>query len=174
MSIAAASKVKTAPSPASSGNTLSVDTNTFDRFPTPPFTALVWDPDLIPALGENAEEVEVTGVDEDDWTITRAAVGLRASIEVGWSIALVRTMLTYDLDEVVTLSHTFETANPPYTIHTRAPDGVGGSALATDAGAGVATYSFDPDKSGVWFYRFSDLNEVGPERDFYVRHSDVR
>lgn len=173
MSIAAASKVRVAPSPASSGTTISVDDDTFDRFPDPPFDALVWEPNEIPDLGRNAEEVVVTVMDEDDWTITRAAAALRASIEVDWEIAALRERTSYARDEVVALSHAFTGANPPYSIHTRAPDGVAGSAVATNAGGGTATYSFDPDKSGVWFYRFSGLTEVGPERDFYVRHSNV-
>ncbi len=173
MSIAAASKVKTAPSPASSGTTLSVDDDTFDRFPDPPFDALAWKGGSVPDIGVDAEEIVVSVMNEDDWTITRAAAGSRASIEVGWLVAALRERSSYSRDVTVTLTHTFTTANPPYTIHTRAPDGAAGSAFATNSGGGTATYSFDPDKSGVWFYRFSDLDEVGPERDFYVRHTAV-
>lgn len=174
MAYAAVSKINTPPSPALSGTTLSVDEDTGPRYPDVPFDALVWPGDAIPSLGVDAEEVTVTSVVDDDFVIARATdVSQRVEILEDWSIAALRSFDSFNLDEAVSLEYTFAISNPPYHIHTRAPDGVAGSAVAMNAGGGTATYSFDPDKAGTWYYRFAGLSEEGPDSAFYVRHSSA-
>ena len=174
MSYAPVSHIITAPSPGSSGTTCTVDDSTGDRFPVVPFDYLVWPGQQVTTLGVNAEEGKVTSIVDDAFVLQRATdVSKRIEVKAGYSISAVGSMSSYDLDEVVSLEHTFAASNPPYHVHTRAPDGVAGSASATDAGSGRATYSFDPDKAGVWHYRFAGVSEEGPDSDFFVRFSPV-
>ena len=174
MGYAPVSKILTPPSPAISGTTLTVDADTGDRYPPVPFDALAWPGQAIPTYGVDAEEVTVTSIVDDDFVIQRAAdVAERVAILANWQIAAVRTARSYHLDEAVALEYTFATSNPPYHIHTRSPDGAAGSAVAADAGAGRATYSFDPDKGGEWGYRFAGATEEGPDSAFFVRFSSV-
>jgi prepilin-type N-terminal cleavage/methylation domain-containing protein len=79
----ALSTVATAPSPASSGTSLTVASGQGSRFPTPPFDVTVWPAGAQPTAS-NAEIVLVTAVSTDTFTITRAQQGSTArSILVG-------------------------------------------------------------------------------------------
>ena len=81
--VVALSTVATAPSPASSGTSLTVASGQGSRFPTPPFVATIWPTASQPA-SSNAEIVLVTAVSGDTFTITRAQQGSTArSILVG-------------------------------------------------------------------------------------------
>lgn len=83
----ALSTVATAPSPASSGTSLTVATGQGSRFPTPPFDATVWPAAAQPAAS-NGEIVLVTAISTDTFTITRAQQGSTArSILVGDQIS---------------------------------------------------------------------------------------
>ncbi len=174
MSYAPTSRIVVPPSPATSGTTLSVDEDTGDRFPPVPFDYLIWPGQERAVVGENAEEGRVTSIVGDAFVLQRATVVAdRIAVLEGYEIAAVRSMTSYDLDEVVSLEHTFAASNPPYHVHTRSPHGVAGSVSAVNAGAGRATYSFDPDKAGVWHYRFAGVSEEGPDSAFFVRFSSV-
>lgn len=63
--------VATAPSPATSGTSLVLTAGHGDRFPTPPFNAVVWESGA-GALSSNAEVVRVTARTTDTLTIVRA------------------------------------------------------------------------------------------------------
>lgn len=81
--VEALSTVATAPSPASSGTSLTVASGQGSRFPAPPFMAIVW-PAASQPLASNAEIVLVTAISNDTFTITRAQQGSSArSILVG-------------------------------------------------------------------------------------------
>lgn len=81
------STVATAPSPASSGTSLTVTAGQATRFGTPPFNATIWPAGAQP-LASNAEIVLVTAITNDTFTITRAQGGTSArSILVGDQIA---------------------------------------------------------------------------------------
>lgn len=67
----ATSTIVNAPSPATSGNTLTVTTGTGALYPTPPFNATVWPPSVQPSI-TNAEIVRVTAISGDSFTVTRA------------------------------------------------------------------------------------------------------
>lgn len=77
------SSVAVAPSPASSGTSLTVASGDGTLFPTTPFNCTVWPPGVLP-LASNAEIVRVTNIAGDVFTITRAQEGSSArSILVG-------------------------------------------------------------------------------------------
>ena len=81
------STVATAPSPATSGTSLTVTAGQGSRFPTPPFEVTIFPTGSQP-LASNAEIVGVTAVSGDTLTITRAQEGTTArSIVVGDQIA---------------------------------------------------------------------------------------
>ena len=175
MNYAAVSRIISAPSPGSSGTTAVISENTGDRFPAVPFTGLMCPAQDIPQLGENAEEVIVTSIDYEDDIVTfsRAVESARVTIEDDWVLYALRSMVSYDPGEALTLTEDFVTDNPPYAIVLRRPDGTQGSANASDLGSGNASYSFTPYIGGRWQYRFQGVSEVGTEADFYVRRSDV-
>ena len=80
------STILTAPSPATSGTSLVVQSADGTRFPAVPFNATVWPAGAQPlfANGANAEIVRVTAVSTDTFTITRTQEGSSArSIVVG-------------------------------------------------------------------------------------------
>src|SRR4051794_39917878 len=82
------SLIATAPSPASSGTSLTVQAGEGPRFPAAPFNAVVW-PASQNALPTNAEVVRVTAKSTDTFTITRTQESSSArSIQVGDQIAL--------------------------------------------------------------------------------------
>lgn len=85
------STVSVAPSPASSGTSLTVATGDGALFATQPFNAVVW-PTSVQPLTSNAEIIRITGRASDVLTITRAQEGTSArTIVVGDQIAVVLT-----------------------------------------------------------------------------------
>jgi len=82
------STVATAPSPASSGTTLTVQTGDGSKFPAAPFNCTVWPASSQP-LTTNAEIIRVTSKGTgDNWTIVRAQESSSArSIVIGDQIA---------------------------------------------------------------------------------------
>lgn len=81
------STVATAPSPASTGTSLTVTAGQGSRFPTPPFEVTIFPAGAQP-LASNAEIVLVTAITNDTLTITRAQEGTTArTIVVGDQIA---------------------------------------------------------------------------------------
>lgn len=83
----ATSTILTAPSPATSGTSLVVQSGHGARFPAAPFSVTVHPPSELPTL-DNAEKLEVTAKTDDTFTILRAQGDTTAkSIEVGWRIS---------------------------------------------------------------------------------------
>lgn len=81
------STVAVAPSPATTGGTLTVATGHGVLFPAAPFNCTAWPSGVLP-LATNAEIVRVTAVVGDVLSITRAQEGTTArAIAVGWQIA---------------------------------------------------------------------------------------
>ena len=94
--------VLTAPSPATTGTSLTVSSGQGAHFPTPPFNATVWPAGLQP-LTSNAEIVRVTAISTDTFTITRHQEGTSArAILVTDQIAATITAKT--LTDVETLA----------------------------------------------------------------------
>jgi hypothetical protein len=79
------SRVVTAPSPATSGTSMTITTGDGAKLPPTPFYALVWDTAATP-VAPFTEIVHVTGVSGDVLTIVRA--GSPRTIIVGDSLAL--------------------------------------------------------------------------------------
>lgn len=83
----ATSTVATAPSPATSGTSLVVQSGEGARFPSPPFYAIVHPANSLPVTA-NAEKVLVTNVSTDTFTIVRAqGIYTAKSIATGWRIS---------------------------------------------------------------------------------------
>lgn len=83
----AVSTVATAPSPATSGTSLTVASGNGVLFPAVPFNATVWPVSAFPSAA-NAEIVRVTVVSGDVLTITRAQEGTSAqSVDTTYAIA---------------------------------------------------------------------------------------
>lgn len=83
----ATSTVLTAPSPATSGTTIVVQSGHGTRFPAVPFMATIHPASELPTL-DNAEKVEVTARTSDTLTVLRAQGSTTAkSIEAGWRIS---------------------------------------------------------------------------------------
>lgn len=79
--------VATAPSPATSGTSLIVNSGDGAKFPTAPFNAVVWPANTQPSTS-NAEVVRVTAISTDTLTITRTQEGTSArTIGIGDQIA---------------------------------------------------------------------------------------
>lgn len=99
------SNVVTAPSPATSGTTLSVTAGTGTLFPAVPFNCTVW-PASVQPLSTNAEIVRVTAISGDTFTITRAQENSTAmSILVGYQIAATITAKTLtDVENISVLA----------------------------------------------------------------------
>ncbi len=83
----AASTVATAPSPATSGTSLTVAAGQGALFPAAPFDLTMWPSGAQPTAA-NAEIARVTAVSTDTFTITRAQYGTTAqSVATGWNVA---------------------------------------------------------------------------------------
>ncbi len=95
------STVATAPSPATSGTSLVLQTGAGGIFPAAPFNATIWPVNVAP-LTSNAEIVRVTGKSSDTLTIVRAQEGTSArTVVVGDQIAATITVKTItDLEGV--------------------------------------------------------------------------
>ena len=97
------STVATAPSPASSGTSLVVQSGDGAKFPTAPFNATIWPAGSQPSTA-NAEIVRVTAKSTDTFTITRAQESSSAqSIAIGYQIAATITAKTMtDIETTLT------------------------------------------------------------------------
>lgn len=83
----ATSTVSAAPSPATSGTAVAVQTGHGVRFPAPQFYATLHPDGSLPTL-DNAEIVLVTAVSTDTFTITRHQKGTTAqSVAIGWRMS---------------------------------------------------------------------------------------
>jgi hypothetical protein len=133
------STVATAPSPATSGTSVSVASG--GTWPAVPFNVTVWPPGTIP-LAANAEIVRVTastGGSTPTFTIIRAQEASTAqAIAVGWQIAATITALTMQTAEMA--GNGIDVTAPPYFI-----------AQGTDQTTAInAMYAAAPD--GTMFY----------------------
>jgi len=81
------STVAIAPTPATTGTSLTVQPGDGAKFPTPPFNVTVW-PNNVQPIQSNAEIARVTNIVGDSFTITRGQENSSAqSIAAGWQIA---------------------------------------------------------------------------------------
>lgn len=102
------STVATAPSPASSGTSLTVASGDGSKFPAVPFNATVWPASTQPTTA-NAEIVRVTAISTDTLTITRAQESTSArSIIVGDQIAATITSKVITDIEAATITKLFD------------------------------------------------------------------
>lgn len=135
------STVLTAPSPASSGTTLTVQSGDGTKFPTPPFNATVWPQGINPTTS-NAEIVRVTNISTDTLTIARSQESSSAhSITVGDQIA--NTITAKTLTDVENMSFGVErTNNSPARVN-RTIVSIFADTFSNQSGGSGATQSND-------------------------------
>lgn len=121
------STVATAPSPATSGTSLVVQSGDGALFPAVPFNATIW-PTGASSTAANAEIVRVTGISTDTLTIVRAQEGSSArSVVVGDQIAAsITSKVVTDIENTV-----------------QSIDNRNDSLWAGNAATGSADYEFD-------------------------------
>ena len=94
--------VLTAPSPATSGTSLVLQTGEGANMPATPFNATVAPDNALPTLA-NAEKVQVTNVTGDTLTIVRAQGDTTAkSIAVGWRLS--NALFAADIGDTLIIS----------------------------------------------------------------------
>lgn len=169
------SRVYLPPDPANTGVVLHVLPDDGPKFPTAPFTALVWPEGYVPN-SVNSEEITVTDVDGDVLTFLRGPSPI--SIIGGLLIAATDVIPVYEIGDDVTLSYDFGSDDPPYRLILHAPSGeVGSYGSATgviDDGNGFTAFNFDLNRGGLWHYRWESASDHGPERSLFVQFSDAR
>lgn len=171
MGYAPVSLIATAPSPADAGTTLAVSLDSGDRFPPTPFVGLVFPVQTIPERGVDSEEVTVTEIDGDDFTLVRAPDPI--AITAGLQIAALRSIPVYAYDEEVTFRTTFSTPDAPYRLRLRDPEGGTVILDATDDAGGAAHVDYEVAQGGVWNARWEGNSSFLPESSFFVRFSTV-
>ena len=121
----AVSTVVTAPSPASSGTTLTVARNTGVLFPAPPFNAVVSPAGLIPTLA-NSEIIRITGVSGDNFVISRQTEGSNSrTIQAGDTIvAAITVKVITDLETAITNILNNYVVSVPMNANYRFKDGL--------------------------------------------------
>lgn len=170
MGYAPITRVATAPSPAASGTSLTVTTDTGVLMPPIPFLALVWPEGEIPQVGANAEYVQVTAVSGDEMTVARSASPVE--IEAGYMFASVVRVPNYERGTPITLTAHFGEDDPPYQVHVCDP--VGGTAIYAaeeNDGSGNVTKTLTPTKSGTWAYRWEGGSGMLEDQEFFVNYS---
>ena len=113
----AVSTVATAPTPATSGTSLTVAGGEGQRFPAPPFNATIWPANAAPTPA-NAEVVRVTARATDTLTIARAQEGSTARL-VGVGDLIAQTITAKTLTDLETQAALLGAANvftQPQTI----------------------------------------------------------
>jgi hypothetical protein len=163
--------------PPDSGTVLAVEPDAGDRFPAPPFTALVFEPNSIPKLGIDSEKLTVLDVDLDTFTIERSA-GHDAPIPIraGMQIAAQGKIPTYQLGETLHLQVSFdEGGTDPGSAYVRNSQGelfVYSDAEVIDDGVFVLDVLLDI--GGLWRTEWiSPSGVLAHERDLFVTFDHV-
>lgn len=175
MGYAPISSITQVPSPADSGTVVHVSQDTGDRFPAPPFLALVWPAQTIPSIGVDAEEATVLSIDGDVFTVERGSPAIPWTSDL--QIAALRTVESYSIGESITLVQEFPATDTGVSLHLCSPRGYVETAALDEAvgenGGSAYTHSFEGSQSGKWFYTFASDQRVEAQQDFYVRFSEV-
>lgn len=171
MGYAPVSIIDRAPVPADAGTTLAVALDSGDRFPEPPFVGLVFPIQTIPTRGVDSEEVTVIEIQGDNFTIVRADDPIEITNTL--QIAALRAIPVYAYREEVTFAGTFASADGPYRLYLRDPEGGTVVLDATDGGGGVVSAEYEVALGGVWNLRWQGEHTALSESSFFVRFSDV-
>lgn len=138
------STVATAPSPATSGTSLTVQTGDGANFPATPFNATVWPSGARP-ISSNAEIVRVTAISTDTFTITRAQESSTAqSITTGYQIAASITKKT-----VTDIEGLFPSGSVVGTSDTQT---LTNKTLTTPSISNLSNSTFKVNSNPVWQY----------------------
>lgn len=165
----AITNVATAPSPSTTGTSLTVTTGAGSLFPATPFNCTIYPPSTIPTQS-SAEIIRVTAVVGDVLTITRAQEGTTAkAIKAGWLIANTATAITFtDIEDSIIqfISAGTTKASASEVIFSNAngvsfgADGQTITASVAGAGAGSVSFSAGTESAALDSIVFSNSNGV--------------
>ena len=158
------SRIQTAPSPALTGTSLTVESHDGIRFlPVPlPFTLLAWPQSLIPDE-TNSEELLVTGINEDVFEIVRSPSPL--VLEAGMQVAAISWYRLYDIGEHVVLDNEAEGAQLPTSLAVQTP----GGEVDTQSNLGTAG-TVTASEAGLHRFRWtSALGSTLRRGGFFIR-----
>lgn len=165
----AITNVATAPSPPTTGTSLTVTTGAGSLFPATPFNCTIYPPSTIPTQS-SAEIIRVTAVVGDVLTITRAQEGTTAkAIKAGWLIANTATAITFtDIEDSIIqfISAGTTKASASEVIFSNAngvsfgADGQTITASVAGAGAGSVSFSAGTESAALDSIVFSNSNGV--------------
>jgi hypothetical protein len=155
---------------------ITLNQDTGDRFPLPPFTGLFFDAQSIPTEGVDAETVTVTTIDHDTVIFDRGPQPI--VIASGKMLSALRTQTLYNIEDTVALAQEFPVGDTALQLSIRDPQGnISEPSLDTagtpSAGGSTFTYSFQATKPGQWYYVFRSTEHHYSEQDFFVRYSEV-
>jgi hypothetical protein len=171
------SRVLTAPSPATSGTTLTVAEDDGAKFPTPPFVSIVWPVQFNPTPA-NSEELEVSKVEGDVFTFERGANPI--AIETGMMLGVLSTVPAIKLGETIRLEISYTDPETPYTLRLQRPDGTVATATGAlgldDENETVAWAEVLGTMSGHWEYRWEVGSEKAatPDAGFFVAFTSTQ
>lgn len=159
----ALAKIVTAPSPATSGTSLTIDAAFVSLFPATPFNCTVY-PANLPPTNANAEIVRVTNITSNTFTIVRAQEGTTAkAIAAGWLIAnTISKKVITDIESAVVISAGTQSYQGPFTLSNSNGVSFGmsnGTVTASVAGGGVAI-SGGTNSQATGTVQFSNSNGV--------------
>lgn len=169
------SNVATAPSPPTSGTSLTVTSGTGSIFPTPPFNATVWPAGAQPTTS-NAEIVRVTAISTDTFTITRAQEGTTArSITVGDQIAATITAKTLtDAEKSFGVSTGGNTSGSTGVLFGPQVVLAGGNNItlsqSTDASSRITVSISGPTPTATAWYPFNQVASVAGQQGQATLH----
>jgi len=165
--------VATAPSPATSGTSLTVSAGTGALFPAAPYNCTVYPPSVAPD-SSNAEIIRVTARVGDVLTIVRAQEGTTArSIAVGWQIANTMTVKTFtDIENAINVLPAFAiqsisggttVATGPSIVFSNSNNvsfGVNGNTVTASVSGGGAALSAGTQSGNTGTIVFSNSNGI--------------
>lgn len=164
--------VATAPSPATSGTSLVLESGQGDRFPETPFYVTAHPDDEFPDVS-NAEKLLVTDVTDDTLTITRAqGETVAQSIAVGWRVS--NALFFDDIDNLVaTTVNVGEVLRPVEVTYDPASTTYSLDTLTGGAVDVLTTYGLGDDNSTddiLMPFDFFTLNGV-QATNFYINEN---
>lgn len=137
------------------GTALSVEQDDGDKFPEPPFQALVWRSQELPDAA-NSETLTVSRRDGDDFTVVRSAAPIQIARDM--AIAAVSVQDVVPAGATATARAAFGEDRAPYELTVQSPSGsvlsYGTATTFADDHAGNLSYNFEADRGGQWSYRW--------------------
>jgi hypothetical protein len=188
MGYAPVARITKAPSPPESGTVVSVFTGVSgdtpgavgDRFPNPPFVAIMWpnqEVAIFDGPSQNAEKATVVAIYGDDLHLSRGNPPV--SVFEGMNISAFETLALYDRGQTVRISATFPSGgtSDAGTLTVKFPQGEVASYSGTQTlivdGEGAYHYDLEADQSGFYAAKWELGKDQTVVDEFFVRYDGV-